>query len=129
MDLRNYGVIDFAEHVVLPSGDADDLHDLTHENVEVGAWYSNGKKAQKIAELQEKIDHTERLLKARTAELAESNKIIVNIEAKLKKAGDNAAKANDLRVDNDELQQQNTCLLYTSPSPRDGLLSRMPSSA
>ena len=22
-----------------------------------------------------------------------------------------------------------TCLLYTSPSPRDGLLSRMPSSA
>ena len=28
------------------------------------------------------------------------------------------------------LQEQNqTCLLYTSPSPRDGLLSRMPSSA
>ena len=26
-------------------------------------------------------------------------------------------------------QQLNTCLLYTSPSPRDGLLSRMPSSA
>ena len=30
----------------------------------------------------------------------------------------------------DELPQYpNTCLLYTSPSPRDGLLSRMPSSA
>ena len=30
-----------------------------------------------------------------------------------------------------EVQQDysNTCLLYTSPSPRDGLLSRMPSSA
>ena len=28
----------------------------------------------------------------------------------------------------DDLQAQ-TCLLYTSPSPRDGLLSRMPSSA
>ena len=27
------------------------------------------------------------------------------------------------------LQQIRTCLLYTSPSPRDGLLSRMPSSA
>ena len=26
-------------------------------------------------------------------------------------------------------QSSNTCLLYTSPSPRDGLLSRMPSSA
>ena len=28
-----------------------------------------------------------------------------------------------------ELVQQTVCLLYTSPSPRDGLLSRMPSSA
>ena len=27
------------------------------------------------------------------------------------------------------LSSINTCLLYTSPSPRDGLLSRMPSSA
>ena len=27
------------------------------------------------------------------------------------------------------LQGDKTCLLYTSPSPRDGLLSRMPSSA
>ena len=28
-----------------------------------------------------------------------------------------------------ESQTHPTCLLYTSPSPRDGLLSRMPSSA
>ena len=28
-----------------------------------------------------------------------------------------------------EVQLSTTCLLYTSPSPRDGLLSRMPSSA
>ena len=27
------------------------------------------------------------------------------------------------------IQRGNYCLLYTSPSPRDGLLSRMPSSA
>ena len=27
------------------------------------------------------------------------------------------------------LERMDTCLLYTSPSPRDGLLSRMPSSA
>ena len=26
-------------------------------------------------------------------------------------------------------EHSDTCLLYTSPSPRDGLLSRMPSSA
>ena len=29
----------------------------------------------------------------------------------------------------DRLTALETCLLYTSPSPRDGLLSRMPSSA
>ena len=29
----------------------------------------------------------------------------------------------------DDPNTPNTCLLYTSPSPRDGLLSRMPSSA
>ena len=27
------------------------------------------------------------------------------------------------------IEDDGTCLLYTSPSPRDGLLSRMPSSA
>ena len=31
---------------------------------------------------------------------------------------------NDMPIDN-----RGVCLLYTSPSPRDGLLSRMPSSA
>ena len=29
----------------------------------------------------------------------------------------------------EQKDEQGTCLLYTSPSPRDGLLSRMPSSA
>ena len=33
---------------------------------------------------------------------------------------------NGLRMN---LARNKTCLLYTSPSPRDGLLSRMPSSA
>ena len=32
-------------------------------------------------------------------------------------------------VANGDLKRKLTCLLYTSPSPRDGLLSRMPSSA
>ena len=32
-------------------------------------------------------------------------------------------------VGTDELLLALACLLYTSPSPRDGLLSRMPSSA
>ena len=44
---------------------------------------------------------------------------------------DNVLRASVLR-DPDGLRantKDNTCLLYTSPSPRDGLLSRMPSSA
>ena len=32
-------------------------------------------------------------------------------------------------IENDFVRVNNFCLLYTSPSPRDGLLSRMPSSA
>ena len=39
------------------------------------------------------------------------------------------AGAKVLVADKDEILAKNTCLLYTSPSPRDGLLSRMPSSA
>ena len=35
--------------------------------------------------------------------------------------------ANEDSIEN--LYNQSICLLYTSPSPRDGLLSRMPSSA
>ena len=35
----------------------------------------------------------------------------------------------DLLRDVDSKGEHPTCLLYTSPSPRDGLLSRMPSSA
>ena len=34
-----------------------------------------------------------------------------------------------LRKEKDRLEKDIYCLLYTSPSPRDGLLSRMPSSA
>ena len=34
-----------------------------------------------------------------------------------------------MKVDSDVTMGFITCLLYTSPSPRDGLLSRMPSSA
>ena len=35
----------------------------------------------------------------------------------------------DLLMVNVKGEMKSTCLLYTSPSPRDGLLSRMPSSA
>ena len=52
---------------------------------------------------------------------------------KPKTVGD-AAKMAGLRLEEVELEEKlgkdaDACLLYTSPSPRDGLLSRMPSSA
>ena len=34
-----------------------------------------------------------------------------------------------LQPESIEVEENGICLLYTSPSPRDGLLSRMPSSA
>ena len=34
-----------------------------------------------------------------------------------------------LDIDGERIARPYSCLLYTSPSPRDGLLSRMPSSA
>ena len=47
-------------------------------------------------------------------------------EYKMSKS-DNSGRciSNEKIIDN----QKGSCLLYTSPSPRDGLLSRMPSSA
>ena len=35
----------------------------------------------------------------------------------------------DVKKIKEEIEYRKICLLYTSPSPRDGLLSRMPSSA
>ena len=45
--------------------------------------------------------------------------IIARAEASLRRAGLTVITCTDIK----------SCLLYTSPSPRDGLLSRMPSSA
>ena len=39
------------------------------------------------------------------------------------------AAAAGIDTDTDRTDPDYSCLLYTSPSPRDGLLSRMPSSA
>ena len=38
-------------------------------------------------------------------------------------------KVNKPRASKEQIGWGGSCLLYTSPSPRDGLLSRMPSSA
>ena len=57
---------------------------------------------------------------------------IVNIPGCVEAHKDNSENVN-LKNEDDKgvmtLCDAGTCLLYTSPSPRDGLLSRMPSSA
>ena len=53
-----------------------------------------------------------------------SSRGLVPIPAKL-----DSIRAMQLPSTKVELQRYLGCLLYTSPSPRDGLLSRMPSSA
>ena len=58
---------------------------------------------------------SEDMLKALTAYQADIDKMTA------------ALKQNISKPKNERLKY--TCLLYTSPSPRDGLLSRMPSSA
>ena len=49
---------------------------------------------------------------------------VINVSSKAGRYGKVFLTYN-LKIDNPNY----TCLLYTSPSPRDGLLSRMPSSA
>ena len=64
------------------------------------------------------------------AERSEADGLIIDLEdsVPLEEKG----KARDGLVEylsSEEISKPFFCLLYTSPSPRDGLLSRMPSSA
>ena len=54
-----------------------------------------------------------------------------NIEAQTGTNVDLGAAGDNVTIASDSIQTNlyKDCLLYTSPSPRDGLLSRMPSSA
>ena len=69
------------------------------------------------------IDNSEITLEANPDDLSPA--YILN----LKKMGINRISIGVQSFLEDELTLMNRCLLYTSPSPRDGLLSRMPSSA
>ena len=44
-------------------------------------------------------------------------------------APDGTLEQGDFKIKKKPKKPNTPCLLYTSPSPRDGLLSRMPSSA
>ena len=81
------------------------------------------------AELARRLD----VRPARLADLiAERRPISLDIARRLGKAFGNGARywlALQMQHDVWTAEQDGVCLLYTSPSPRDGLLSRMPSSA
>ena len=68
----------------------------------------------------------EKLSKERKQKVA--NKVMAN-KAKLVKASGADELTNLSSLDCDETIYPRTCLLYTSPSPRDRTRSRMPSSA
>ena len=59
----------------------------------------------------------------------EEDYIIQILEALIKKGETKDELAGGIFVLRDKANKVNTCLLYTSPSPRDATLSRMPSSA
>ena len=60
------------------------------------------------------------------AEAARAEKLMISLSSELQARADELSE----RLRNAQtLRDDITCLLYTSPSPRDGLLSRMPSSA
>ena len=59
--------------------------------------------------------------------LSSANSSEVDIYKKIDLFGEVLEKINREYID--EINQSESCLLYTSPSPRDATLSRMPSSA
>ena len=58
-------------------------------------------------------------------EAVDDEQLIVQIESGIQASSGDWLNSSDLSRE----RLKSTCLLYTSPSPRDGLLSRMPSSA
>ena len=77
-----------------------------------------------------------------SGEVIDTNQAIVDDPSKINQDPENSAWFFKLKIkdpsemdtlmnkdDYDKFAKETSCLLYTSPSPRDGLLSRMPSSA
>ena len=82
--------------------------------------------------LQQKLQNSRQQLEAAERERDKTQTETKRIATELEQS---QQRANTLRLELAPLQKELTqleaerCLLYTSPSPRDGLLSRMPSSA
>ena len=61
--------------------------------------------------------------------MKDSNEFILGNIIKLTRSSEKKFKQGNFKGAIDDKMKANACLLYTSPSPRDRSLSRMPSSA
>ena len=92
------------------------------------------KRDAKLADLEKDLAKAERKLQKELAKESKESKVVKaerNYEkdvAKIREEMEEERNKCDDKLGK-KSRKGNGCLLYTSPSPRDGLLSRMPSSA
>ena len=105
------------------------IWDLTDLYADLNSWDSArlevAKKIQQLPKLQGSLGDSAQSLMQASDQISNVYKeaVRVYIYANLN------ADVDTRNAENEERSQLARCLLYTSPSPRDGLLSRMPSSA
>eukprot|EP01016_Furgasonia_blochmanni_P030003 TRINITY_DN31357_c0_g1_i2.p1 TRINITY_DN31357_c0_g1~~TRINITY_DN31357_c0_g1_i2.p1 ORF type:complete len:254 (-),score=57.63 TRINITY_DN31357_c0_g1_i2:11-772(-) len=105
--------------------------DMIRKNAEVLKQDFINKDKQRMYEVRER--NAERITKQKESFIKRLDSADQRYEAQLnnkrKRAKDETTKAQEIAFITMLENQNKNCLLYTSPSPRDGLLSRMPSSA
>eukprot|EP01016_Furgasonia_blochmanni_P053542 TRINITY_DN866_c0_g1_i11.p1 TRINITY_DN866_c0_g1~~TRINITY_DN866_c0_g1_i11.p1 ORF type:complete len:576 (-),score=174.21 TRINITY_DN866_c0_g1_i11:54-1781(-) len=114
----------------------DDIHDSNilkllegkdddDDEVEVSVK-SRGKRSNRDREKEKENEAKERSGRMMTRRSLRSNS---NMRGTSEKTSNMDSEDEDSVMDEKQYRRLKNCLLYTSPSPRDGLLSRMPSSA
>ena len=90
---------------------------------------TTGEEAARLnAQLSERVDQLEKQLDLNSEIATQLSEARKQLDEEKNRAIETDKKNNALQLQVDSLKQ-NVCLLYTSPSPRDATLSRMPSSA
>ena len=105
----------------------EDLGIVTHQLEDKTTTLKKIKEQREFKEVEEMSLRQEKLKKEirnKEEEKGATDRLLGELESKI----NNSREKLDLLIKQKEGKLQ-LCLLYTSPSPRDGLLSRMPSSA
>ena len=93
---------------------------------------SLGDQRDQIRELKDIVDTTRKEIETSTSSAVSSaNELSSSLESKYKDMGNSTAEKTSAAAQTSSASKADSsnCLLYTSPSPRDATLSRMPSSA